>query len=148
MGDSSVTCARRRSSEHLSGICFIRGGELFKCNGMGSIDHVMYFEYDVTKYTVTQYTPIYNVMVVVRSSSALQPRHVRQMYSRALAIPQYSSCLLSGGGHSVMGRPMVAPVVGRDIIGMTHSSHHYVSSEFIINHALVHSSVLMYLSRQ
>ena len=60
MGNSSVTCARRRSSEHLSGICFMYGGELFKCNGgMGSIDHVMYFEYDVSKYKVTQYTHIY-----------------------------------------------------------------------------------------
>ena len=37
---------------------------------------------------------------------------------------------------------------GGDFVGMKHSIHHFLSSKFIINHALVHSSVVMYLSRK
>ena len=60
MGNSSVTFARRKSYEHLSGIfSFVQWG-VIKCDcGIGSIDHVMFFESEVTKFTVTQYTHIF-----------------------------------------------------------------------------------------
>jgi hypothetical protein len=43
---------------------------------------------------------------------------------------------------------LVAPVIGWNIVGLVHSSHHHLILVLTIIHALVHSSVEMYQCRR